>query len=379
MKNIKFIINSMGSGGAEKVMSLLLEELSSKNYDLELICLEKDNFYPVPKNVGVKYLSKSTKLETGIKKLIKLPILAFRYKKHCKGTEADISISFMNRSNYINILAKILGMKNKIIISERAMPSLQHKSGLQGFVNRFLIKLLYNKASKTIANSIGNSIDLIEKFGVNNVTIINNPINIKQINELSNEKVDIKLDKFSFVTVGRLDSGKNHQILIKAMKDIEAYLYIIGDGPIKKDLESMIKNYKLEHKIFLLGRQENPYKYISKMDCFLFSSLYEGFPNVLVEALACGLPIISSDCQSGPREILVPNSDRSECLIEGMELNEYGILIPINNEQNLKEAMKSMMDQENLKDKYSQNAFARANDFDIKIIIKQYEDAICAV
>ena len=149
--------------------------------------------------------------------------------------------------------------------------------------------------------------------------------------------------------------------MIESMKEIDAYLYIIGDGKLRAKLEQKISKLGLKNKVYLLGRQLNPYKYISKADCFLFTSDYEGFPNVLLEALACGLPIISTDCPSGPREILAPYRE-----------NEYGVLVPVNDKDALICSMKEMMTNHNLREKYREKAQKRADDFDKGRIVKKF-------
>ena len=176
----------------------------------------------------------------------------------------------------------------------------------------------------------------------------------------------------------KLFEQKNHKLVLSAIKEVEAFLYIIGDGVLKNKLESLIQEYNLENRVFLLGRQENPYKYLSKADCFLFSSNYEGFPNVLLEALSCNLPIISTDCLSGPREILAPNSDLKFQLKDGIEFAKYGVLVPVNDVDKLKEAMNLMIADKDLRSRYKEKARQRAGDFDVKKIIKQYEDVLNA-
>lgn len=122
--------------------------------------------------------------------------------------------------------------------------------------------------------------------------------------------------------------------------------------------------------MILLGRQSNPYKYISQADCFVFSSNYEGFPNVLLEALACGLPIISTDCMSGPREILAPNSEPSFQIKDNIEDAEYGVLTPVDDSEKLAAAMEMMMEDESLRDSYRSKARHRAKEFDKDRIIR---------
>lgn len=366
-KKLSILIHSLAAGGAERVVSILLHELNDK-YHITLFLLNDTIFYDIPKNIKIVYLDNSLETESGIQKLLKLPLLAWKYKKL---NDSEISLSFMYRPNYINILARMMTMVSKVIISERAMPSLQHKNGLQGFVNKILIKTLYKKADIITANSLGNSQDLKVNFDCNNIITINNPFDINKIQRLKQENIEFRDEQFTFITVGRLDSGKNHKLLIEAMKSIDAKLYVIGDGKLRKEIEKQIIDNNLQNNIILLGMQQNPYKYLAQADCFVFSSLNEGFPNVLVEALACGLPIISTDCESGPREILAPSSNMNFKLQNGVEICTYGVLTPINRIDNLTQAMNLLINDQELRNSYKEKAIQRAMEFNASIIIKQ--------
>ncbi len=141
----------------------------------------------------------------------------------------------------------------------------------------------------------------------------------------------------------------------------------------KKKLQILIKKYHLEKKVTFLGEQKNPFQYLANADCFIFTSNHEGFPNALMEALACGLPVISTDCLSGPREILAPNSNIHTQLKNKVEIAEYGILTPVNHEKCLIEAMNIMKNNFELRKNYSKKALSRANDFNIDTIMPQYE------
>jgi len=347
-----------------------------KEYDCYLILIHNYKFYEIDSKIKVISLDEPKEL-SGIVKFLRLPILAYKLSKITKEYKFNKIVSFLTRANYINILSNIF-IKHKTIVNERAMPSLQYQYGLNGKINRYLIKSLYPKADLCLSNSHGNMIDLKNNFNVSNIAYIHNPFNLEMIETMSKNEIEIEKKKFTFVTVGRLDHGKNHKLIIDAIKDIDANLWIIGDGELKKELQKNIKELSLNDKVYLLGKKENPFAYISKADCFVFASSHEGFPNVLVEALACGLPIISTDCQSGPREILAPNSDVSFQLKDKIELAEYGILTPIKNINKLQEAMNLIMNDKNLRKKYQHKAKQRANDFRIEKIIKQYEEILCA-
>ena len=174
--------------------------------------------------------------------------------------------------------------------------------------------------------------------------------------------------------VGRLDRGKNHELMINAffsLKNRNTQLFIIGDGELKNKLQNQIKTLKLEEQVFLLGKKKNPYKYLSKADCFLFSSNHEGFPNVILEALACNLPIISTDCESGPREILSSNNKIIKTL--SIDTCEYGVLVPVNDANNFRKAMDLLYHDNNLRSRYVKASTNRSNYFCSKIVVTQYE------
>jgi len=367
-KKISFLINDMDSGGAERVLSILLDMLS-KRYDITLFLLHDIIFYDIPKDIKIVIVGNSKLSDSGLVKLLKLPYLAYRYKK--LNIDSIYSTSFLSRSNYINILAKIFGMKSKIIIGEGALPSLQYANGIHGKINKFLMKVLYPKADIVMPNARGNAIDLEKNFGIKDTLVINNLFDIQKIVELSKEKVELK-DGFNFITVGRLDDGKNHELLINAMQNIDANLYIIGDGILREKLNQLIIDLNLTDKVFLLGKQKNPYKYLAKADCFVFASNREGFPNVLAEALSCGLAVISTDCQSGPREILAPDTDVEFQLHSRIELAKFGILTPINKLETMIEAMSLIKSNHKLLDSYKNKSLQRAMEFDKNRIIDKY-------
>lgn len=375
MRKIVILINSLESGGAERVVSNLLNDFVDR-YDCYLILIHKNIFYTLDSRVKILNLNEQKNL-LGIKKFLRLPILAYKLSKLIKEYKFDQVISFLSRSNYINILSNIL-IKHETIINERAMPSLQYEYGINGKINKILIKTLYPRACLCLSNSYGNMMDLKNNFNVVKIEYIHNLFDIETIEELSKKDIEFQKKRFTFVTVGRLDSGKNHKLLIEAVKDFNADLWIIGDGELKEELKKYINELNLNDKVYLLGKKENPFSFLSKADCFVFSSNYEGFPNVLVEALVCGLPIISTDCQSGPREILAPTSNISFQLKDKIEFAEYGILVPIKNVEKLKEAMNLLINDKNLRKDYGEKGNFRANHFRIKKIIKQYERILCA-
>ena len=376
-KRLSIFLYSLGSGGAERVASVLLGELK-ESFDITLILMNDTIFYEIPKEIDVVFLEKSRPFENGLLKFLKLPLLSWRYKKILKKYNINISLSLMNRPNYINVMTKFFGYQGRVIISERGTPSKYYKDNLQGKISKSLIRFLYPKADKIVVNSMGNYMDLVENFSVKEklLKLIYNLYDIQKIDFQKRDSCDIlKNDNsFKFITVGRVDEGKNHRLLIKSLKDLDiddVKLYIIGDGELKNELEQYVVSENMENKVIFLGHRKNPYKYLYNSDCFVFSSNYEGFPNVLLEALLCELPVISTDCKSGPREILAPDTPITK-ETSSIELAEYGILTKVGSIKDMQKAMKLIYKDKNLRDTYKNKAKIRANEFDKKKIIKKW-------
>ncbi len=365
-KKLAIFLYSLGSGGAEKVASVLAKEFLKK-YDTTLILMNDTIFYNIPKNIKIIYLEKSNPRENGILKLLKLPVLAWKYRQICKKLKIDLSFSLMNRPNYINILAKLFGNGAKTIVAERGMPSVYYKNNLQGKISKFLIKKLYPKADKVVANSKESALDIMDQFGVKNVFSIYNPLLPKVCNGQ-------KSDGFAFVSIGRFDEGKNHKLLIDSFAelDLNAELWLIGEGSLKKEMQTRVLDLGMGGKIKFLGRKKDIYKLLNMSDCFVFGSSYEGFPNVLLEALECGLPVVSTDCKSGPREILSPKSDFKKHT-DSIKIVEFGILVKIKSKKYFKKAMRLIFEDESLRYNFKQQAKLRALDFDIGKIVKEWE------
>ena len=379
-KKIVFLINSLEGGGAERVVSTLLNSLVEE-YVCYLILMENKISYKLDNRINVINLNEKSN-QNGIVKLIKIPIIAYRVSKIIKQYELNQVISFLHRANYVNVISGLFS-NYKVIISERiASSSMYSDNSMTSKVSKFLIKNLYNKSDLIISVSNAIESDLKNNFNIKNKqVVIYNPYDIENINRLAQEPIDYEINKEkSIITAGSLGKRKNHALLIKSfsMLDDEAYkLYVLGQGEDGQHLKTLVKVLNIESRVVFLGFDSNPYKYLSKCSIFVLSSNSEGFPNVLAEAMVCGCSVISTDCLSGPREILAPNSDVVFPLKDDIELAEYGLLTAIKNEEKLKEAMELMISNKALREKYSKKAKERMACFSIKKIIKQYEAVIC--
>lgn len=379
-KRIVIFINSLDGGGAERVVSTLLNNLVEK-YECHLILMENKISYELDDRINIISLDENLN-QSGIIKLIRLPVIAYELNKIVKKYGYTTVLSFLHRANYVNVLAKSFS-NHKAIISERiASSSLYQDNSITSKISNVLINKLYNKADLIISVSKAIVEDLKINYKIKSEQIvIYNPYNIEKIRKLSTESISEDIDKNkSIITVGSLSKRKNHQILINAFSKIEKKdnikLYILGKGEEEVNLKNLVKELKIENKVIFLGFDNNPYKYLSKCGIFVLSSNSEGFPNVLAEAMICRCSIVSTDCLSGPREILAPNSNINFQLSNEIEYTEYGLLTPINNQEKMKEALDLLVRNESLRIQYTNKVDERIEDFRIEKIVSEYESIL---
>ena len=381
MKKVFILINTLGTGGAERVVSLLIHNWK-KQYDITLVLLTDIVEYEVPKNIPIICLQQPFQAN-GLLTTAKLPLLAWRYKNLCRKHNADVSLSFLKRPNYMNCLSKLMGNKAKIVISERSYFSelLKTFPPLQKKLSIFLTKKLYPYADLIITNSQIMKIDLEENFNIHSeYRVIQNPMNLALMERLSHSESDFPVQPtFNFIHVGAFRKEKNQGNLIEAfsrIRHLNVRLFFLGHRFLKDDLIAMVKKLELESQVIFLGFDTNPFKYFSKCDCFVLSSDFEGFPNALVEAMTCGLAVISTDCRSGPREILAPGTDPELNIKDHIEVAEYGMLVPVKNAGLLAEAMELMVKDKDLYERLKQKAKERSGAFESGKIIREFAAAI---
>ena len=319
-------------------------------------------------------------IQDKIIRFLKLPYISWKVYSYCKKNGINISVAFLYRPCYINALMKSLwGYKGHVIMCERTHQTTmqQSQSAIYRMFSKFMVMFSYKRAELVLANSYAMQTDLIENFKIKTpVRVIYNPIDLHFIKTHVDEVTDFVFDKniFHFINVGGFRKEKNHLLLIKAffiLKNLPCKLLNVGGGVMEEELKQKVHDLGLMDKIIFFGFDKNPFKYVSRSDCFVLSSDVEGFPNVLIEALACSKPVISTDCSSGPRELLEPATDLHHRVINKYEIGEFGILTPINDVTALAAAMKKMYNDANLRSQFAAKAAKRAEQFDVEEI-KQY-------
>lgn len=315
-RKICFIVPSLGGGGAERVAFHLLNNLNLEKFELNVIIVYKD------KGNYLKELRKEVRVISLNKTQIRYCL--FSLFKVLKKEKADVIINFSFDLMMLIGSFFIPFFKNTYFINRQInILSLQKFS----FLKKFLLKIAYKNFDKIITQSKDMTDDLIKNISISKEKIeeINNPVDVKRIEELSKQKIKIELKKENknLLCVGRLAEQKGFDAIINIMsfiKNKNIKLYILGEGTERKKLENLIKEKRLEDRIFLLGRKENPYVYMKKADLFILSSRYEGFPNVLIEANACGLYAICNNCPGGINEIVKENVNGNVLNFMNMEI-----------------------------------------------------------
>lgn len=365
---IAFLINSLSDGGAEKVVKLLSETLYNDNINIELICLEKSDIYKIDSNIKVSYLSNFTGKESGIKKLILIPFLAFKLRNYIKKNQINLVQSHLFRASYVNLISKILFRSKHIVqVVNHSIISRYKNNGVVGKVNLFLIKSLYQFSDKiiSVSNIVQNDMQIIFNFK-NDKEVIYNPFDINKIEKLSQKKINNFIfdnNKKYIISIGRLIKLKRNKDLIYALSKLDdnVELLFIGEGEEKENLILLSKKLNILNRIHFIGWVENPYKYIKQSDILVSTSETESFGNVLVESMICKTAVISTDC-GGPSEII--NNDQN------------GILIEVGNIERLVESINSLLLNKELKDIYIENSYLKVKTFDILNIIEQYKKAL---
>lgn len=369
MKKVAILINNLMGGGAERIVSYLINEGCDK-FEIHLILLRNEIAYDIPRDGRIKIYEleglKSSKFTT----ILRMGALSKKLKEYLEENKIETLLSLLNRCNLIACRVKKNGWKGKLIISERADTLAHYNTKRLGWYMIKLVKKYYPYADEVTVISKGIAKSLA-KLGIQKSQVIYNPIFTEAGPPVQTER------HFTFINVARLEPQKNQALLLKAfakIQDKDCCLIILGIGYLDETLKNLASALEIENRIRFEGFQKDVNWYLARSDCFVFSSDYEGLGNVIIEALQAELPVISTDCPSGPREILAPDSDSGALITTGIEYAPFGVLTPVGKVDELATAMQRMMEDEDMRNNYRNLARPRSNDFDLKKTTKKYFD-----
>lgn len=361
-QKISFVINSLAGGGAERVLTTLLthSRAYADRYAIELVLLDdEEDRYTLPDWLTVVRLGGKGGLRESIAKL----------RAHFDRSRPDVALSFLTRANVCTAIA-MKRLRRPAVLSERIHTTTHLGNGLGGRIAKFMVRRYYPIAQKILCVSGGVGDDLVANFGIapDKIRVIHNPFDLDGIRAAAETAADLPTTRPFAVAMGRLVDAKNFAFLIRAYSEagIEQDLVIAGEGPLRDDLARLIDELGLTGRVHLPGFQSNPYALMRAADFYILSSNAEGFPNGLVEAMAVGLPVVATDCPSGPSEILEAQS-RPGAVIDA----PHGLLVPTNDVEAMRDALRRLASPD-VRGPLAAAAKARADQFAVAPTVERY-------
>mgnify|MGYP006097100957 CR=1 FL=1 len=366
-KNIVVIASAMNMGGAQRVMSILCNHWSQNGHAVTLIATfsgEKINHYQLNEDVVLKYLNNNPLFPKN--KALNLVWKLIHLRRLIKSQNPDVVISFLTRVNVASALSMI-GIKSPLIISERTWPPFASLN------NKFfwIYRILFKSVDRIIVQTDKSKTWLVQNFPGNNVKVIPNPA-VYPV-PLSNERSVhpnsvISQNKKVILASGRLHKYKQFDLLIRAFlqlkdKHLDWDLVILGDGEERDSLNSMVVDFGITDRVYFPGSVGNISEWYDRADLFVLSSILEGFPNVLLEAMTYGLPCISFDCDTGPRDMIQ----------DGVN----GILVkPDDRESGLVNALNKLIPNEELRSEFTRNSILLRDKYSISSVMQKWDNVL---
>ena len=378
-KNIAILVQKLYGGGAERTAANLSLSLQDR-YNVHLIVFNgSDIKYPYGGTLHDLKLPASKNKLNRIRTFFKR---VSAVKKIKQAENISVTISLMPGANLVNVCTRT---GDKIITSIRNQMSMSRaKSAVQKWWTKTQIRYTSKRSDCVVTLSDGVREDLINNFGIKGdiIRTIYNPCDGEVLRKAAqaNKEAASVAGPNSITTMGRLLEQKGQWHLIRAMSEVvktvsDAKLYIMGEGPMREALIKLVSDMGLSSNVVFTGFVEAPHTYVMNSSVFILPSLYEGLGNVILESMAFGVPCISADCLSGPREILAPGTDYKEKL-DDVEYAEYGVLVSVGDkghfnstepltasEKQLASAIVSLLTDNELHDKYVEKSFMRIKDF----------------
>lgn len=353
--HVAFVIGSMRAGGAERATLNLINGLSQRGLSIDLVLLSSKGEFvnEISKSIHIVSLNKSRTIYS---------VKAFQI--YLKENNPDIIVAIQNHIQLLVLLSiKLSHWKGKIILNEQSTFS-RNVTGIKGGVQKLLSKYLFQSAHVITSVSKGVKDDFIKSFPSLHIknSVIPNAIITDQFDEYKNHPVKHHFFEAGgkvVIAAGRLVKSKNFAVLLKAFamakKEKDIKLIILGDGPELFSLQQLAIELNISDDVSFQSYVQYPSQYFSKASVFVLSSDYEGLPSVIIEALACGCKIVSTNCENGPAEILMNGT--------------FGWLVPVGDVNALSSsilvALKTEID--------SNQLIERSKDFHQKKVVEQYE------
>jgi glycosyltransferase involved in cell wall biosynthesis len=315
--DVAFFLQDLSGGGAQKIMSGLANELVKRGFQVDFVLVHATG-------VNLKFLSEKIRVVDLNSKNTYLCLPALM--RYLKRTRPGVFLSSLDLTNLTALIArKITGVKTRMVIRIEIMESAQQRTFFKKGLEKLLLTALYPRADAIVGISTKVAEDIIDyaKLPPDKVHVVYNPVVTPELLNKAKEDAGHEWLKEGqppvILGAGRLTEQKDFETLLDAFamlrKKMAARLIILGEGELKSKLESICARYGIEKDVDLHGYVENPYSFMRQSSTFVLSSKWEGSPSVLIAALACGCPVVSTDCPGAVREILADGA--------------YGDLVPV--------------------------------------------------
>lgn len=307
MKNVLFIMPFLGRTGAERVIFNLVNNINSKEYKPHILLYadepERNSLLrSLREDIPVTFLNVKGRARYNLHKII------FGIRRYCINEKIDTMLISDGTANaFISPFLFLLGDNVKKIARESNLPSLYEKNILA----KFLYKSCYKNYDTIVVQSNDMLEDMTLQMGLpeSKLIKINNPVDIKFIHEMCGKTPNFSYpkDKINLLTMGRMTYQKGFDILLNSFSKInheKFHLTIVGTGEEKENLLKQVELLKLDSSITFIPSTDNPYALMKHADVFISSSRWEGYPNVVIESLACGTPVVANNYLGGINEII---------------------------------------------------------------------------
>jgi glycosyltransferase involved in cell wall biosynthesis len=376
-----FLVPHVSDGGAEKILSDLSFNLGLG--EMVLVVFEQRQGYPfqgrlISMDLPIEKHSTAARIRGFLRR-------ANRFRSILRRERPDCVVSFMGEANFINALVS----RRPILTVHNHLSSVSHLRGkLEALIFSLLLKVLYRRAT-IIAVSEAVKEDLVKQFGIpqERIVIIRTAVDGEGIQRKAAEQATCPWDGAEpvIITAGRLHPQKGQWHLLRAFakirRNVACRLAILGTGELEAYLRGLAKDLSVEQDVYFLGWQQNPFKYLAKANVFVLPSVSEGLPLVLLEAMACRLPVIATDCPGSSKEIIAPaGEDEYGILVPAVDERIYSAAEPLTkSEAALADAILRVLRNPELRQRLVSAGLTRLRDFDRSVFLEKYRQVIQAV
>lgn len=358
-RHIALYLPTLRGGGAERVMVMLANGFAERGHRVDLVLTRAEGPYlpEVAKQIRIVDLDRDRVLAS------LLPLA-----RYLRQERPDAMLSALNHANVIAIMArKLTQAPTRLVVSEHSNPTRALAGGGIKRIMRSLMRRCYPQADAIVCVSQGIRGEMINQLRLpqEKLYTIYNPLDIDRIHRMMQESVEhpwfSRHDGPVVLAAGRLTAAKDYPTLLRAMKllrqSLPVRLVILGQGEEEAALKHLTAELGIIDCVSFVGFQRNPYNWMHACDLYVMSSAWEGLPGALMEALACGAKIVSTDCPTGPAEIL--------------EHGKWGRLVPVGDAEALAEAMVDALDESKSPDTHK-----AVGKYGLDLITSKYERAL---